>query len=596
MADAAEFDEQLVQLAFALARGRGSFAMLLGSGLSSAAGIPTGWEITLDLIQRYARIGGVEAPEDDWASWYERNTGQGPTYSGVVARLAKTAVERRALLERYIEPSEDDRASGHKHPTRAHHAIAELVASGLVKVLITTNFDRLIENALRDRGIEPTIVSSPDTLAGAEPVGHGQCFLLKLHGDYKDARILNTEEELSTYPPSYDALLDRIFDEYGLIVVGWSGDWDHALRSALHRTSTRRYPVYWAHRGPLGTGASDLVQARRAVALSISDADAFLIDLGGKVRSALQPGRASPDSLKLLLSTTKRLLSGRETAIELDDLLEVETSRLIAACSAAELSPAGGWSLDEFAQRIAKYEAAAERLAKVAGLVGRWGGGQRFSLVTSVIRSLWGDAERIGSGQPTYLALRSYPALLVFTAYSLGLVRAGEWAVLNGLLNSELDRDHRKSVTMVPALFANGWIGGDINVWRLLPEMERRHTPLQDHLFEVFNTWSADFINLEPSPEMLFERFELLCSLARFGREDEDLMADQLTKNPHRPAVWIPYGRCVWDSRHSSKLLDELRAGPFREGLLLADFARSSSKMLDLFAQNFERITDSLRW
>ena len=59
-----------------------------------------------------------------------------------------------------------------------------------------------------------------DALAGAEPLTHSRCYLLKLHGDYKDARILNTDQELSAYPESYDKLLDRIFDEHGLIVCG----------------------------------------------------------------------------------------------------------------------------------------------------------------------------------------------------------------------------------------------------------------------------------------------------------------------------------------------------------------------------------------
>lgn len=57
-----------------------------------------------------------------------------------------------------------------------------------------------MENALREQGIEPTVVSSADVLSGAEPLTHSRCYLLKLHGDYKDARILNTDQELSAYP------------------------------------------------------------------------------------------------------------------------------------------------------------------------------------------------------------------------------------------------------------------------------------------------------------------------------------------------------------------------------------------------------------
>ena len=41
-----------------------------------------------------------------------------------------------------------------------------------------------------------------------------------------------TDRKLSAYPDSYNRLLDHIFDEHGLIVYGWSGEWDHALRAA----------------------------------------------------------------------------------------------------------------------------------------------------------------------------------------------------------------------------------------------------------------------------------------------------------------------------------------------------------------------------
>jgi hypothetical protein len=226
-------NDALTQLAFSIHENKGIYALLLGSGLSRAAQIPTGWEITLDLIRRVALAQQVEEPSD-WAKWYRENHGKDPNYSILLNELTSMPEERRAILHRYIEPSAEDREEGRKLPTAAHHAIADLVQAGYVRVLVTTNFDHLIETALRERGIEPTIIASVDALAGSAPITHSTCYLLKLHGDYKDARILNTDQELSAYPKKYNALLDRILDEYGLIVCGWSGEWDHALRQFLH--------------------------------------------------------------------------------------------------------------------------------------------------------------------------------------------------------------------------------------------------------------------------------------------------------------------------------------------------------------------------
>jgi NAD-dependent SIR2 family protein deacetylase len=193
-------NDPLTQLAFSIFENKGVYAVLLGFGLSRAAEIPTGWEITLDLIRRIAGAKGI-SDQTDWAKWYKGETGNDPDYSALLEELAATPEERRAVLHGYIEPVEEDRQEGRKIPTAAHRAIAALVRSGYIRVLITTNFDRLLENALREVGVEPTVVSSVDALLGAEPIVHSTCYVLKLHGDYKDARIRNVDEELDAYPP-----------------------------------------------------------------------------------------------------------------------------------------------------------------------------------------------------------------------------------------------------------------------------------------------------------------------------------------------------------------------------------------------------------
>jgi hypothetical protein len=44
--------DPITALAFSIFENKGVYALLLGSGLSSAAQIPTGWKITLDLVRR----------------------------------------------------------------------------------------------------------------------------------------------------------------------------------------------------------------------------------------------------------------------------------------------------------------------------------------------------------------------------------------------------------------------------------------------------------------------------------------------------------------------------------------------------------------
>jgi UDP-2,3-diacylglucosamine pyrophosphatase LpxH len=198
--------------------------------------------------------------------------------------LAHSAAERSNLLRSYFEPTEEERERGTKLPTQAHKAIAELVDGGSICVIVTTNFDHLMEQALEEKGITPTVIATPDAAEGAMPLAHSRCTLIKVHGDYLDTRIKNTPRELEAYDERVDRLLDQVLDEYGLIICGWSGEWDKALIAALERSQSRRFTTYWAaHEGRLSDSAKRLVALRKAQVISIEGADHFFTRLSEKV-------------------------------------------------------------------------------------------------------------------------------------------------------------------------------------------------------------------------------------------------------------------------------------------------------------------------
>ena len=198
--------EPTVSLALTLESNPGVYACLLGSGVSATSGIPTGWGIVVDLIQRVARSLG-----EDPAGWYEARYGEEPNYSKLLDEVARTPTERARLLKSYFEPTEEERQQGLKEPTPAHRALASLAKRGVLRMFVTTNFDRLLERALEDENITPTVVSSGHSLQGAAPLGAGDVTIVKVNGDYLDTRIKNTPDELSEYDPAINALLDRIF-------------------------------------------------------------------------------------------------------------------------------------------------------------------------------------------------------------------------------------------------------------------------------------------------------------------------------------------------------------------------------------------------
>ena len=126
--------DPITKISFSIYENKGVYALLLGSGISKSAGIPTGWDITLDLIERIAKAEGVSGI-DDWEAWYKQTRNKIPSYSNIIEELASTPSERRSILNTYIEPTVEEIAEGTKIPTEAHYAIAELVSKGFIKVL-----------------------------------------------------------------------------------------------------------------------------------------------------------------------------------------------------------------------------------------------------------------------------------------------------------------------------------------------------------------------------------------------------------------------------------------------------------------------------
>ncbi|MBU9379014.1 SIR2 family protein [Burkholderia gladioli] len=588
-------NDPVTQLAFSVYENKGVFAILLGSGLSRSAEIPTGWEITLDLVRRVATAQGVEE-QSDWAKWYREKTGQEPNYSVLLEEIATSPDERRAILHRYIEPDAQDREEGRKVPTKAHHAIAQLVRSGHIRVIITTNFDRLMENALREQGVEPTVVASADALSGAEPLTHSRCYLLKLHGDYKDARILNTDQELSAYPESYDRLLDRILDEHGLVICGWSGEWDHALRAAFLRTPNRRYPVYWSARGSLGTGASELAAHRSAKTIPISGADEFFETLQQRVEILEQSQRQNPLSVELLVNSAKRYLAKPEYRIQLDELFSQETERLLARLDDNQFAPHGQWNQEEFRSRVQRYEALTEPLARMAGVLGRWGDGSELPLMLDILKGIYRQAEKIGNGLTVWLGLRSYPAVLVFTAYGVGLTRSQRWKTLHELLVASWPREYHEPRRVVSVLFLWAWKGEQQDVWKQLDGLDRRKTALSDHLHDVMSAWRSSFAGISSDFELTFERFETLAALAFLEENDEASLEQAVASTPHGLFARMPVGRAGWHESSATGLIQELQSEATILDLLNAGFAKNSRRFLEIFVESFKRYASKMSW
>jgi hypothetical protein len=522
-------------LVFALGNTKGAYALLLGSGVSRAAGVPTGWEVVEDLLRRLATLSG-EPAEPDASAWYAARSGEPPQYDRLLAQVAATAPERRQLLRDYFEPTSDELERKIKVPTAAHRAIAQLVARGYVRVVLTTNFDRLLEQALQEAGVTATVIATPEAVAGALPLAHEHALVVKLHGDYLDTRIKNTPEELDRYDPAIDALVDRVLDEYGLVVCGWSAEWDTALRRAVERCPNHRFSTFWTAHGTLTPEAERLATLRRAQVVPIDNADAFFENVIEKVQSLEELERPHPLSALLAIETLKRYLPERADHIRLHDLVMGEVESLHSLIATGKLQPQQGDEPADFARRVASNEAAA---ATVMGLLATgtfWGDDKQPSLWVKAIERLANPPDA-DSGVGFWPSLKRYPALLALYAAGLGAVAADRRSLLGTLLLTPRVRVYAETMRAVQVLHGGETQDGIVPhaYAKRLPGLERRKTPLSDRLFETLRDPLRQLVPDDREYEDLFDRFEYLLALAYVGMR---LKAG--------PQIWGPAGRFAW--------------------------------------------------
>ncbi|EJZ09467.1 hypothetical protein MVAC_12376 [Mycolicibacterium vaccae ATCC 25954] len=365
-----------MSLAFSLKNNPGAYAVLVGAGISKPA-VPTAWEVLTRLIVDVAALHGEQIAVDAAEEWWTTNMRAEPRYETVLEKIAPSQIERQRLLKQFFErdaapaPDEDFAIAP---PTIAHQAIARLVKLGAVKVIVTMNFDHLLEAAIRAEGIEPTVAVTEADIRGLAPLHTLDCCIIHLHGDYLyPESMLNTQAELHAYRPVVKNMLRQILVNYGLIVSGWSARYDPALREAIKVHYPLRFSMLWMEPiEPLSAEASQLVQLKNALLLRLTAQQGF-----GRIADAVESMQVSrarhPLTARSAAETAKRELSGRWTAIRLHDTLQAELADLHANSNFHLPDYNDRKVYEGYADLVSSTEEATKVTASLVAVLAYWG-------------------------------------------------------------------------------------------------------------------------------------------------------------------------------------------------------------------------------
>ena len=128
-------------------------------------------------------------------------------------------------------------------PSYGHLVIAALMAADKIRLVWTTNFDRMIEDsAIQTLGSSGKLVVA--TLEARQlalqAMNEGNWPVLgKLHGDFQSRRLKNTTDELRAQDVELRHALIEGCKRYGLAVIGYSGR-DQSVMDSLEEAVDQR--------------------------------------------------------------------------------------------------------------------------------------------------------------------------------------------------------------------------------------------------------------------------------------------------------------------------------------------------------------------
>lgn len=273
---------------------------LLGAGASAAAGVPTAGDMLWEFKQQLFISQRKVSPQtvSDLSSPMIRDQLQNYIDSSERFPHAGAADEYAVLFEAAY-PAEADRrtyldakVTGSK-PSYGHLALATLMRAQRTRLVWTTNFDPLVADAcakiFNGTGALTTVALDAPDLA-SQCITEGRWPVeVKLHGDFRSRRLMNTSDELRQQDARLRQILVASCQRFGLVVAGYSGR-DDSVMDALEEALTHETPfpagLFWLHRGidpPLSRVGRLLIRAAQsgidAALVMVEDFDEALRDL-----------------------------------------------------------------------------------------------------------------------------------------------------------------------------------------------------------------------------------------------------------------------------------------------------------------------------
>jgi tetratricopeptide (TPR) repeat protein len=260
------------------------FAFILGAGASFTSGIPTGQHLAetwlKDLHLRECSDG---RPLSQWVN--ECGVGNGNLKLETAAEYYPQIFERRFDGDREAGYAELEAAMEGKSPSLGYSLLAEIIQHTRHKVIVTTNFDNLVADALAMHAHQTPLVVAHESLAGFVRPQLRRPLVAKIHRDLY-LNPINDAIGVSTMEQSWKNALKKLFQYFTPVVVGYGGN-DGSLMDMLMGLDRDDIAgrMIWCYRenSPPPQKALSVLQKHRGLLVKIAGFDEFMLQLADKL-------------------------------------------------------------------------------------------------------------------------------------------------------------------------------------------------------------------------------------------------------------------------------------------------------------------------
>lgn len=319
------------------------FAFILGSGASFSSNIPTGKDLAQSWLRDlHLRECTSAASLEDWVA--SSGIIEGDLTYERAAEFYPQIFERRFRGDRESGYAELEKHMDGKTPSLGYTLLAEIIQETRHKLVITTNFDNLVADALSMHAHKSPLVVAHESLVGFVRPQLRRPLVAKIHRDLY-LNPINDQNGISNLEEGWKHALKKLFQHFTPIVIGYGGN-DGSLMGLLNSLAPDDIAgrMVWCYKegASIPPLAQQVLTRHDGIKVCIAGFDEFMLQLAGKLVPGFDLNRISVRTEELGKKSAERYRKQAESLVR--KLAEINRNQVDAVVPALTQERSGWWS------------------------------------------------------------------------------------------------------------------------------------------------------------------------------------------------------------------------------------------------------------